>query len=74
MILSKIAILALRGTSNEFKIRLMDSLGAKKTAFYRWIDENKKNGPLTTYSAINAMAQEFGLPADTDILLENSDK
>lgn len=71
MKLSKPAILALRGLDQESKERISDTLKVHLTTFYRWITDNKTNGPLTTVAAQNAIRVETGLN-DTDLLEEEA--
>jgi hypothetical protein len=72
MKLSKIASLALKGTSREFKESLASILGTSSKSLYRWIDDNKEDGPLTSDAAVDAIADEAGInKSQRSILTEN---
>jgi transposase-like protein len=71
MKVSKIAILALRGTEKESKERLAAALGASANSVYRWINENEDNGELTKATAVKVIAEETGLKEEE--ILEESD-
>lgn len=62
MVLSNIAICALRGLNQETKKALATELNTRPRTFYRWLGENFNNGPLTTVAALKLIAKEFGLP------------
>lgn len=68
MRLSKLTILALRGTSREEKDALAAHLGTSAKSLYRWIDDNKDDGPLVAASGI--IANIIGLPANSKLLTE----
>jgi hypothetical protein len=61
MRLSKIAILALRGTSKEFKKDMAEKLNTSDNSLYRWINDNEENGPLTTMKSLQLIREETGL-------------
>lgn len=73
MVLSKIAILAIKGLGKKFIERISNE-EPKPTppTVYRWISENQENGPLTTASCLQVIREETGL--DDSQILEDTEK
>lgn len=71
MKLTKTAILALRGTSKEFKQLLAKELDSSYKSLQRWIGANDENGPLTKAKATEMIQKETGLE-DSQILEEDT--
>lgn len=65
MKLSKVAILALKGTDVEFRERLAKSIGVSLPTLYRYIVEN--DDTLTKAAAIEMIREITGL-SDNEIL------
>ena len=59
MKISGIAILALRGTSTDFKQKLAGVLGVSLSSVYRYLETNDDN--LTKAAAMQLIRQETGL-------------
>lgn len=45
------------------------ALNTSDKSLYRWMDDNRVNGPLTATAAIKMMVKEFSMPAENDDLL-----
>lgn len=71
MRLSKIVVMALKGSSTDFRTGLANLLETNFKNLNRWIDANKNNGPLTTQISINMMLKEFDTPGIDKLLFEN---
>jgi hypothetical protein len=69
MILTKSALLALKGTDKEFKGKLADELRTSINSLYRHIEQNQDNGKLTTVKAVSMISEETGLKYE-QILME----
>jgi hypothetical protein len=74
MKLSKIALLALKGTGKEAKERIAEALGTSLNSVWRWISENKNNGDLTKAKAVEIIAEETGLDAGQVLEEETSEE
>ncbi len=70
MRLSKVAILAIRGTSPEFKVRLAEACGVSLRTMWKWISEN--NDDLTKAEPLKMIREETGLD-DSQILEEEKE-
>lgn len=70
MKLTQTAVLALNGTSAEFKSKLADELNVSPASIYSWISKNESNGPLTRIKAVQMISEEIGI--DQDKILEDS--
>jgi hypothetical protein len=64
MLLSKIATYALQGLSVPQKQELAEAVDCNIKTLYKWITENKDNGPLTRKSALKFMAATFDTTED----------
>jgi DNA-binding transcriptional regulator YhcF (GntR family) len=73
MKLTKITILALRGTNKDFKERMAAELGVNYTTIARKINDNEQNGLLTTAKSLQMIREETGL-TDAEILEEDTVK
>lgn len=62
MVLSSIAIAALKGLDRTARVLLAAELGTTPKTLNRWIAENRDNGPLTTVGAQNLIALELKVP------------
>lgn len=71
MVLSKIAILALRGLSREKKNQLAKHIGISPDSLYRWIANNDDS--LTKAVSLKFIREELGLD-DTELLEESEIK
>lgn len=60
MKLSKIAVLAIRG-SRDCKVRLSKEMQVNLNSIFRWLSENADNGDLTKALAVKIIEQETGL-------------
>lgn len=73
MRLSHTAVSALKG-DEEVKKLLSALMGVELSTVYRWVNENKKNGTLTTYKAVGFISEHYGLTTeqilDDDIEME----
>lgn len=72
MKLSHIAILALKGTSGDFKRTLANKLGVTENTLYKYINEN--NDVLTKASALQLIGEVTGLSNDQILEEEESIK
>lgn len=59
MLLSKIATYALQGLSVPQKLQLAEAVDCNIKTLYKWITENKDNGPLTRKAALDFMVRTF---------------
>lgn len=72
MKLTKIAILALKGTGQDVKERIAQAAGITNTGtVYNWITDNKDNGNLTKASVVKVIEEATGLTQDQ--ILEECD-
>lgn len=69
MRLSKIAILAIRGTDKEFKDRLAEKCNVTRRTLDRWVSDNDDS--LTKAEPLQLIREETGL-ADDQILEEDT--
>jgi len=79
MRLSKIAALALLGTDKDTKEELASKLGTSVKSLYRWIQDNKTDGPLTKRPALDLITVAIGLDPGTkefnhDLLIEEDEE
>jgi hypothetical protein len=65
----KLSKKAIRKINRETKQKLAIALGFSEYWVGRLVEKNKKNGPLTTPSALDVLKQETGLTMD-EILFE----
>lgn len=64
MVLTTLCTYALQGLTVPQKQELATLIDCSMKSIYRWIAENKNNGPLTTKAAIGFMQRVFGAPED----------
>ena len=76
MKISHTAISAIRG-DEYVKEKIASLMNVDVSTVYRWVNANKKNGPLTTFSVIAFIAQQYGLTTkqilDDEMELQESD-
>lgn len=64
MKLSKIAMLALKGSDKGIKERIAEALGVSLNTVWKWIRDNENNGDLTKVTAVQIISEETGIPVD----------
>ena len=61
MVLSKTAILALKGAGKQAREQIGDMLGVHESTVWRWIDQNEPHGDLTKSAVLDKISSITGL-------------
>ena len=69
MILRKEIVERLKGRL-DIKRQLRKILDVPNTTLWRWIEENKPNGPLTTFGALTAISKGLDLDVLDDLVTD----
>lgn len=71
MRLSKLAILALKGTKQDFKEKIAEATGVTANTVYAWIQTNSEQ--LTLAASLRVIKEELGL-SDSQLLEEITER